>query len=275
MSVSGSCAISTLGDCCSWSDTRDDNERLDDSMVVAVHPCNVMFLPVATCDPADGSPVLDSQADRCLTNRTRHHSMQIRHLAAAALLVMPTRAAFAQATPTTTRNVVPTFGFSVGTLAIDPDAAASSNVGDRAWGLQFDGGVVVNKYFLFQADLGGQFLDDRAQFTQSTTGGNKKSTSNVTYLSASTGVRTGMPASFPVGFALNVGGSATMTRRSIDNCVDCHVDKLKIPGGGFVEPMLLVRVRKVMIRASDRVYMGGNGMRSMISAGVQYDLNQR
>src|SRR4029079_2373606 len=101
-------------------------------------------------------------------------------------------------------------------------------------------------------------------FTQATTGGNKKSSANVTYFSASTGFRTGIPAAFPVGVALNFGGSATMTRRSIDNCVDCHVDKMSIPGGGFVEPMLLVRVKTFMLRASDRVYLGSKGMQSVI-----------
>jgi len=201
--------------------------------------------------------------------------MQIRHLAAAAILALPAHAVLAQAPAAPARNVVPTFGFSVGTLAIDPDAAATSSVGDRAWGLQFDGGVVVHKYLVFLADIGGQFLDDKAQFTQSTTGGNKKSTSNITYFSAATGFRTGFPAAFPVGFALNLGASATMTRRSIDNCVDCHVDKMSIPGGGFVEPMLLVRAGKYMVRASDRVYLGAKGMQSVISAGMQFDLNKR
>ena len=201
--------------------------------------------------------------------------MQIRHLAAAAILALPAHAVLAQAPAAPTRNVVPTFGFSVGTLAIDPDAAATSSVGDRAWGLQFDGGVVVHKHLVFLADIGGQFLDDKAQFTQATTGGNKKSTSNITYFSAATGFRTGIPAAFPVGFALNLGASATMTRRSIDNCVDCHVDKMSIPGGGFVEPMLLLRAGKYMIRASDRVYLGAKGMQSVISAGMQFDLNKR
>ena len=202
--------------------------------------------------------------------------MQIRHLAAAAIIALPAHVALAQAAaPATTRNVVPTFGFSVGTLSIDSDAAAASSVGDRAWGLQLDGGVVIHKYFVVQADIGGQFLDDQAQFTQSTTGGNKKSTSDVTYFSASTGFRTPMPAAFPVGLAVNVGGSASMPRRGIDNCVDCHVDKLKIPGGGFVEPMLLVRAGKFMIRAGDRLYLGADGMKSIISAGMQFDLNKR
>ncbi|MFL5561255.1 MAG: hypothetical protein ACJ79K_07270 [Gemmatimonadaceae bacterium] len=198
--------------------------------------------------------------------------MQIRHFAAVALLALPARALHAQANPAPARNVVPTLGFSVGTLAMNPDAAAQSSVGERAWGLQLDGGIVVHKHLLFSADLGGQMLHDNAEFTQLTNVGNRKSSASVTYFSASTGFRSGIPVAFPVGFALNLGASGTMTRRSIDNCVDCHVEKMKIPGGGFVEPTLLVRVKTFMLRGSDRVYLGGDGMQSLISVGMQYDI---
>ena len=201
-------------------------------------------------------------------------TMQIRILAAAALLVAPATA-HAQSTSAPTRNVVPTLGFSVGTLAMNPDAATRASVGERAWGLQLDGGIVVHKHLLFSADMGGQMLHDNLAFTQLTNVGNRKSTASVTYFSASTGFRTGVPVAFPVGLALNLGASGTMTRRSIDNCVDCHVEKMKIPGGGFVEPVLLVRVKTFMLRATDRVYLGGNGMQSVISAGMQYDIPQR
>ncbi|HEX8850484.1 MAG TPA: hypothetical protein VF761_13215 [Gemmatimonadaceae bacterium] len=201
--------------------------------------------------------------------------MYIRQLVAtAALVALAAGTAGAQAAPKT-RNVVPTFGFSIGTLAIDPDAAAGSSVGDQAWGLQLDGGVVVHKHLVLGIDLGGQFLDDKAQFTQSTTAGDMKSSASVTYFSGSVGLRSGIPASFPLGLAVNVGASATVSKRSIDNCVDCHVEKLRIPGGGFVEPTLLLRVRSFMLRATDRVYLGGNGMRSVISAGMQFDFRGR
>ena len=200
--------------------------------------------------------------------------MHIRHVAIAALVALAASTAGAQAAPKT-RNVVPTLGFSIGTLAIDPDAAANSMVGDQAWGLQLDGGVVVHKHLVFGVDVGGQFLDDKAQFTQSTTGGDMKSSASVTYFSGMVGLRSGIPASFPLGLAVNVGASATVSKRSIDNCVDCHVDNLKIPGGAFVEPTLLLRVRKFMLRATDRVYLGGDGMRSVISAGMQFDFRGR
>lgn len=169
----------------------------------------------------------------------------------------------------------PVFGFNIGTLAIDPDAAAASQVGDRSFGMQFDGGVIINRWFFLGADFGGQFLDDKAQFEQNTTGGEKESTANVTYFSGVAGVRTGMPRAVPVALALNVGMSGTMTRRSIDQCVDCRVDKLDIPGGAFVEPTLLIGRRKARFRASDRIYLDGKGMRSLISVGVDYQIQKK
>ena len=96
--------------------------------------------------------------------------MHARHLAVAALFALTARGAAAQTAPKTA-SVVPTVGFSVGSLAIDPAAAAGSSVGDRAWGIQLDGGIVVRNHFLFGIDLGGQFLDDQAQFTEMTSGG--------------------------------------------------------------------------------------------------------
>jgi hypothetical protein len=60
-----------------------------------------------------------------------------------------------------------------------------------------------------------------------------------------------------------------MTRRSIDDCVDCRVDKLKIPGGAFVEPTLVVGGRALRLRVSDRIYTG-DGMKNMILVGGEY-----
>lgn len=173
------------------------------------------------------------------------------------------------------RQIEPTLGLSVGTMSIDSDAAAASQVGDRSWGLQFDFNLLVKRHFVFAVDLGGQFLDDKASFTQNTTGGEKKSTANVTYLSAMTGLRTGMLAAVPVQLGVNVGGSVTMSRRSIDNCVDCQVDKLSIPGGAFVEPTVLFGRRQVRGRVTDRMYFGGSGMQNVISAGIEVSLQKK
>jgi hypothetical protein len=66
-----------------------------------------------------------------------------------------------------------------------------------------------------------------------------------------------------------------MSRRSIDNCTDCQVDKLDIPGGAFVEPALLLGGRNARLRVSDRVYLGGDGMRNVISVGADLQLRKR
>ena len=172
------------------------------------------------------------------------------------------------------RKITPAFGIALGTLSIDGPTAARSQVGDQSWGLQLDAGLVVKRHLFFGIDLGGQFLDDKAQFTQNTTGGEMNSSASITYLSALVGARTGALSFMPVELGVNAGVSATMTRRSIDNCVDCRVDKLKIPGGAFFEPTLLVGSRSFRLRVSDRIYTGG-GMRSVILAGAEFTPRKR
>jgi len=166
-------------------------------------------------------------------------------------------------------------GATIGSLAIEPAAATASQVGDRAYGLQLDAGVLMKRHYYLGLDIGGQFLDDHAQFTQNTTGGEKKSTANVTYFSGIAGFRTGVPSALPVALGLNAGYSATMSRRSIDQCVDCDVDKLDIPGGAFVEPMLLFGRRNAQLRIVDRLYLTGEGMQSVISAGVEFTVRKK
>ena len=173
------------------------------------------------------------------------------------------------------QQVTPVFGLSVGTLSIESATAAQSQVGDRSYGLQLDGGVLVKRHLYFGVDIGGQFLKDQAQFTQNTTGGEKKSTADVTYLSAMAGARTGVLPVVPLSFGVNAGVSTTISRRGIDNCDGCDLDKLDIPGGAFVEPTLLLGRRNVRLRASDRVYLGGDGMRSVIAVGVDLQLRKR
>lgn len=196
--------------------------------------------------------------------------MHARHFfVGAAVLAIGARALPAQqiALAQPERQIAPVMGFTIGSMSIDPASATSAQVGDRSYGLQFDIGMLVKRHLYLGADIGGQFLDDNAQFTQNTTGGKMKSTASVTYFSAMAGARTGTLPAVPLSLALNLGASATMSRRSIDNCDDCHVDKLEIPGGAFVEPTLMLGRRSLRLRVSDRVYLGGDGMRSVISLG--------
>ena len=190
--------------------------------------------------------------------------MRTRLVAALALLAAIPAIGNAQA-----RSFTPTFGFGVGVMSIDGTTAANSQVGDQAWGIHLDGGIILKRFIVAGVDLGGQFLDDKAQFTQNTTGGEKESTANVTYFSGLLGLRSATLPGVPVRVGVNGGFSGTMTRRSIDNCVDCRVDKLKIPGGAFVEPNLVVGGGALRLRVSDRIYTG-DGMKSMILVGGEY-----
>ena len=195
--------------------------------------------------------------------------MHGRHIfVGAALLAIGARTLPAQ-------QVTPVFGATVGSLSIESASAARSQVGDRSYGLQLDGGVLVKRHLYFGVDIGGQFLKDQAQFTQNTTGGQMKSSAVVTYLSAMAGTRTGSLPVVPLALGVNVGASTTISRRSIDNCSNCQVDKLDIPGGAFVEPTLLLGRRNIRLRMSDRVYLAGDGMRSVISLGADLQLRKR
>ena len=173
------------------------------------------------------------------------------------------------------QRAVPVVGFSVGTLAIESASAAREQVGDRSYGLQLDAGMLVKRHLYLGIDLGGQFLDDQAQFTQSTTAGKMKSSATVTYLSAIAGLRSGTLPVVPLALSLDAGASLTISKRSIDNCQDCRVDDLSIPGGTFVEPALLLGRNRARLRASDRVYLSGDGMRSVISLGAEWQLGKK
>ena len=159
-------------------------------------------------------------------------------------------------------------GLGAGSMSIGSAAATASQVGERSYGLQIDAGLLMARHFYFGADIGGQFLNDKAQFTQNTTAGEMKSSASVTYFSAVVGMRAPLGAT-PLAVGVNGGYSLATTRRSIDNCVDCQVDKLHIPGGAFVEPLLLLGRGSARLRMSDRMYVAGDGMRSVISLGAE------
>ena len=215
------------------------------------------------------------------------HDRQARSvILAAALVALGAQSLAAQdVVPSVTPNVtqqaprvqkyIPVLGATVGAMAMETSSADRAQVGDRSFGLQLDAGVLVKRHIYLGIDVGGQFLKDHAQFTENTTGGEQKSTATVTYFSAITGFRTGTPKALPVGLGFNAGFSTTISRRSIDNCVDCTVNKLDIPGGAFVEPMLMFGRGNAQLRVVDRFYLTGDGMRSVISAGLEFTARRK
>jgi hypothetical protein len=163
-------------------------------------------------------------------------------------------------------------GLTANAMSIDPTTAGTQLVGGRSWGMQFDGGLLLKRLYI-GFDFGPQFLSDKASFTQNTTGGEMKSTATLVYFSAMAGPRTRplqiIPGMAPVALGLYGGVSTTVTERSIDNCVDCRTDKMDIPGGSFVQPVLLFGTGRARFRMSDRVFVGGKGITSVISGGIE------
>lgn len=165
-------------------------------------------------------------------------------------------------------------GITLNSMSIDATTAATQQVRPQSWGMQLDAGMLLMRHLYVGIDLGPQFLSDLATFTQNTTGGELKSTAALTYFSATMGSRTRpfrlVPGIAPVAFGLYGGGSVTKGIRSIDNCDDCRTDKLEVPGGAFVQPTLVFGQGRTRLRVSDRVFVGGEGIQSVISAGMEF-----
>ena len=164
-------------------------------------------------------------------------------------------------------------GMTLNSMSIDATTAASQQVRPQSWGMQFDFGVLVKRHVFVGIDFGPQLLSDLATFTQNTTGGEMKSSAALTYFSAMAGARTRpfrlAPGIGSVAFGLYSGASVTKSIRSIDNCSDCRTDKLVVPGGAFVQPTLVFGQGRARLRVSDRYFVSGDGIRSVVSAGME------
>jgi hypothetical protein len=197
---------------------------------------------------------------------------RIRQLCLAAVLVATTGALLPAQDTTKTRKPF-VLGMTGNAMSIDPTTAGAQLVGARSWGMQFDGGLLVKRHLYLGLDFGPQFLSDHASFTQNTTAGTKSSGAMLVYFSAVAGPRTGpfrlVPGIAPVALGLYGGVSTTVAERSIDNCLDCRQDKMSIPGGTFVQPTILLGDGPTRFRISDRAFVGGTGIRSVLSAGME------
>jgi hypothetical protein len=208
-------------------------------------------------------------------------SSRFSRLAGVAVLALAARSLQAQQ-PAGTTNPPPaaqaslatkpfSFGIALTSMAIVPAAANGASVHNQTVGLQLDAGYLFKHLFYVGADIGPQMLSDHASFTQTTTGGDKSSTASVMYFSAMAGPRT---PEFGLGrwqgsFTLLGGVSATSGKRSIDNCVDCSSSTIKIPGGAFVQPTLLIGGDGARLRLAQRQYLTGDGIRYVSSLGVE------
>jgi hypothetical protein len=150
------------------------------------------------------------------------------------------------------------------TVQFGNPGGGAAGVGSRGWGLSFDFAATLQGILIGGADLGAAWVGDDSSFTQSTTGGQKKSSTAAFFASVYGGVRT--PA-FPLSedkvmrsvVGVTFGASSWSGVRSIDSCVDCRSDKLDIDGGSYVEPFVLIGKRNtedrlVGLKVSYRAY---------------------
>ncbi len=121
----------------------------------------------------------------------------------------------------------------------------ASGLGSRGWGLGLNAAMSIGRIVVLGADVGGAWTGDDSSFTQSTTAGQKKS-STMTFLgSVFAGAKTPV---FPLSRAgemraaigVNTGMSKWSAVRSIDNCVDCRVDRPSLTGGRYIEPYVII-----------------------------------
>lgn len=166
-----------------------------------------------------------------------------------------------------------TVGFALNALSIDRGTADLMAVHDRAVGGQLDFGFTAKRYLFLGADFGYAVLSDHATFTQTTTAGDKKSSAGLVSFSAVAGPRTrpiGLGAVLPtVSLGLLGGFTKTVGERSVDNCLDCRMDHLAIPGGAFVQPTVVLGSGNTRLRISDRHFVKGDGVRYVVSAGIE------
>lgn len=166
----------------------------------------------------------------------------------------------------------PRFGLELITSGVDPAQAENAGVGERAWGVQFSGGVTLLRVINLNADAGGMGLSDNAQFSQPTTEGDKSSSVTAGFGTLSLGLQTpslrleaGKPGTLSVG--VNAGHTWLSANRSISRCADCHSEDVEISAGSFWEPGVRLDFDSWGISARYRTYGGDSGLRNALMIG--------
>lgn len=158
-------------------------------------------------------------------------------LTCAALLV-PASGAAAQAL----RPLTPEGEFFLLAYGVNETVAADQGFGSRGWGGGLGGGALLFEVLSAKLTVDLGLHSDKAQFQQSTTGGQKKSSVGFALATASIGLRTPKLPRRGVGVSagVNLGHGWIKGSRDITNCINCRVDALDVDGGSYLEGILLV-----------------------------------
>lgn len=149
----------------------------------------------------------------------------------------------------------------LGPSFIKPEKAKVEGIGDVAWLLRVGGSATFADLFRITGGLGVWFLRDDAEFSQSTTGGQKSSATGGLNLY----IQGGFVPSIDLGgdpndrtfekitFGLGAGLNSINATRHIPDCIDCREDDLNLSSGFYVQPSIFL------------VLSGGTGI------GLSYD----
>ena len=183
------------------------------------------------------------------------------------LLLSAGGAAAAQGVPLERR-----MGFEVFTGALDTEAAETQGTADRMWGGQLNFGVTAFRVLSLGVDGGFVGIRDRRPFTEETTEGEMESTVGGVVGSLVAGLHTpplGLAPNHAADVTLGVNGGLTWVGadRSINRCIDCTLERVRIHAGGFWEPALHVFHGKGGLSARYRVYGAGSDLRNALMIG--------
>jgi len=166
-------------------------------------------------------------------------------------------------------------GLELFTGSLDADAAETQGTADRMWGAQFNFGITAYRVLNLGVDAGIVGIRDRRPFTENTTAGERESAVGGVLGSLVAGLNTPSLALAPgraadLRLGVNVGYTLIGADRSIDRCLDCNLERVRIHAGEFVEPALQLFHGKGGLSARYRMYRARADVRNALMIGYTF-----
>jgi len=128
------------------------------------------------------------------------------------------------------------FAFNLGRewLALDKEQAQREFIHDSAEGLFLEGEYFFHPYFSYTLGLAILSYDDKASYSQQTTGGYQSSHARGIPIYGDIGYKQFFGANARIYITARAGVSAvTASERSISDCSNCHAEDIDIDGGFY------------------------------------------
>jgi hypothetical protein len=173
------------------------------------------------------------------------------------------------------------FHLGVPISKVEPELAKREEMGTSGAGIELGFGYHFMGFLNIGSDVGFEYYDDKNEFTQSTTAGDRTSEIHMPYVSLFVGYRLLVIPVYPgsnFGFSAALSGGRQWmvnTRRTIDNCSGCSSESISVEGGYFMESevnlgYIVDRYMFVDAGVSYRHYLSGSDFvrRFIIKIGV-------